>query len=33
VLSDNPVGLAFWAQAARHGWTRRADVIVFSRDL
>lgn len=33
VLADNGPGLAFWASAARRGWTRRADLLLFSRDL
>jgi len=32
VLADNPGGLSFWAGAARDGWARREDVLVFSRD-
>ena len=32
VLADNSCGLAFWAAAARHGWSRREDVLVFSRN-
>ena len=31
VLAENSCGLAFWAAAARHGWSRREDVLVFSR--
>lgn len=33
VLADNASGLAFWASAARRGWSRRGDLLVFSRDL
>jgi ribosomal protein S18 acetylase RimI-like enzyme len=33
VLADNAPGLAFWAAAARRGWNRRADLLLFSRDL
>lgn len=33
VLADNPVGLSFWAGAARAGWLRRDDLLVFSRSL
>jgi GNAT superfamily N-acetyltransferase len=33
VLSDNLQGLAFWASAARSGWTKRGDILVFSKDL
>jgi ribosomal protein S18 acetylase RimI-like enzyme len=33
VLADNSQGLAFWASAARRGWSRRGDILVFSKDL
>jgi GNAT superfamily N-acetyltransferase len=33
VLADNLQGLAFWASAARSGWTKRGDILVFSKDL
>jgi GNAT superfamily N-acetyltransferase len=33
VLADNLRGLAFWASAARSGWTKRGDILVFSKDL
>jgi len=33
VLAHNEVGLGFWAAAARRGWHRRADLLLFSRDL
>lgn len=33
VLADNMQGLAFWASAARSGWTKRGDILVFSKDL
>ncbi len=33
VLDENNVGLSFWAGAARHGWQRRSDILVFSRSL
>jgi len=33
VLSDNTQGLAFWASAARRGWSRRGDILLFSRNL
>lgn len=32
VLADNPIGLSFWAGAARRGWRRRDDLLVFSRN-
>jgi len=32
VLAENSCGLAFWAAAARYGWSRREDVLVFSRN-
>ena len=33
VLIDNTQGLAFWASAARRGWSRRGDVLLFSKSL
>lgn len=33
VLADNLQGLAFWANAARSGWSKRGDLLVFSKDL
>lgn len=33
VLADNPSGLAFWASAARRGWSRRGDLLLFSKSL
>lgn len=33
VLADNLQGLAFWASAARSGWAKRGDLLVFSKDL
>lgn len=33
VLTNNSQGLAFWASAARHGWSRRGDVLLFSKNL
>jgi len=32
-LATNEPGLAFWAHAARSGWGRRDDVLLFSKDL
>ncbi|HTH13383.1 MAG TPA: GNAT family N-acetyltransferase [Spirochaetia bacterium] len=33
VLADNAQGLAFWAAAARRGWHRRGDLLLFSKTL
>jgi hypothetical protein len=33
VLSNNSQGLAFWASAARRGWSRRGDILLFSKNL
>lgn len=33
VLSNNTQGLAFWASAARRGWSRRGDLLLFSKNL
>lgn len=33
VMFDNAQGLSFWAHAARRGWTRRGDVLLFSKTL
>ena len=33
VLADNSQGLAFWASAARRGWSRRGDLLLFSKNL
>ena len=33
VLADNAIGLDFWDAAARRGWFKRDDVLVYSRDL
>ena len=33
VLADNIQGLAFWASAARRGWSRRGDILLFSKGL
>lgn len=33
VLADNSQGLAFWASAARRGWARRGDLLLFSKSL
>jgi hypothetical protein len=33
VLADNSQGLAFWASAARRGWSRRGDILLFSKSL
>jgi len=33
VLADNAPGLAFWASAARRGWARRGDLLLFSKTL
>ena len=33
VLAENVTGLAFWASAARQGWGRRGDLLLFSKSL
>ncbi len=33
VLADNLQGLSFWANAARHGWNKRGDILIFSKSL
>lgn len=33
VLTNNSQGLAFWASAARKGWARRGDILLFSKSL